>query len=90
MVMAVFYPQYDRPGGKKQQRFEEGVGHQVEHASRKSSHTDRSHHKSQLADGRISQHLLNVKLRHRDGGGKQRRHSSHKRYNTLRIRYQNI
>ena len=63
----------DRPGGEEQQRFEESVCDQVEHARRVSARTDRRDHEPQLADGRVSQHALDVELAHGNRGSQQRR-----------------
>jgi len=81
-LVAVFHAQNHRTGGQEEQRFEEGVGDQVEHRAHVRAHAHRRHHKAQLADGGIGQHLFNVKLPHGDGGGKQggdRPHPHHRR-----------
>ena len=71
--MPVFEALDDRTSRKEEQRFEEGMRHQVKDAGDKSAHPNRRHHEAQLADGRISQHLLDIELTHRNCRGKQGR-----------------
>ena len=63
----------DRAGRQEQQRLEEGVRHQVEHAGHVAAQAHGGNHEAQLRDGGIGQHLLDIELRHRHRGGKQRR-----------------
>ncbi len=62
VVMTTFHTQDDRTGGEEQQRFEEGMRDQVEHAGHEGAHPDRSHHETQLRDGGIGQDFLDVIL----------------------------
>src|ERR1700693_5223946 len=54
-------------GGKEEQCFEEGMGHQVKHASAESANTAAEEHVAELADGGIGQNFLNVGLHQTDG-----------------------
>src|SRR5450432_35749 len=54
----------------EQQRLKEGVRNQVKSGSRVCANAQGCDHKSELADGRISQYLLDVVLRNRNCGGK--------------------
>jgi hypothetical protein len=63
----------DRAGAEEQQRLEEGVRHQMEDRRPERSNSRRQHHVPQLRHRRVRQHLLDVVLRHADGGGEQRR-----------------
>ena len=73
-MVAVLHALDDRAGREEEQRLEEGVRHQVEHARRKSAHAHRRHHEAKLADGGISQHFFDIKLAEGNGGREQRRH----------------
>ena len=65
----------DRPGRKEQQRLEERVREQVEHAGRVAErighrrHAQGKHHVAQLAERGERQHALDVVLRDADDGG---------------------
>ena len=52
----------DRAGAKEQQRFEERVGHQVEHGDRVGGRTECHGHVAELRQGRVSDHALDVVL----------------------------
>ena len=80
----------DRTGRQKEQGFEEGVRHQMEHSSHVSAHPHRGYHKAQLADGGVSQHLLDIRLGQRDGSGKESRRRSHPGHGHLRGRDQSV
>ena len=86
MVMAVFHSLDHRTCREEEQSFEKGMRHQVEHPSREGAHPNGCHHKTQLADRRISQHFLNVKLPNGDGGCEQSCHAAHQRNKSLRFR----
>src|SRR5689334_4305028 len=58
---------------KEQQRLEESVRGEVEHGAGISSRAEGEEQITQLADGGIRQHFLNVVLEETDGGGKQGR-----------------
>ena len=90
MVMAAFQAEDDRTGGEEQQRLEESMRDQVEHASHKSAHPDRRHHETELGDGRISQHLLDIVLPDGNRGGEQGRDAAHQRNRGLRLRHQRV
>ncbi len=63
----------DAAGAEEEQRLEEGVRHEVEHAGRVGvGDREADEHVAKLADGRVGQHLLDVVLRQRDGGGEER------------------
>ena len=62
-----------RASTEEQQRFEERVRDQVEHASGVCAAAHRHEHVPQLRDGGVRQHLLDVPLAQRDRGGEQRR-----------------
>ncbi len=64
-------PWMTEPADKEEQRLEEGMRHQVEHAGDVSAHAHRRDHKTQLADGGIGQHFLDIELADGDGGGEQ-------------------
>jgi len=50
MVVSVLHAVDHRAGAEEQQRFEEGVRHQVEHRCRVCAHPDRGYHEPKLAD----------------------------------------
>ena len=62
----------DRPRAEEQQRFEERMGHEVEHSGRVCGSTNSHEHVPQLADRRVGKHPLDVALGNRNGGGEQR------------------
>ena len=57
---------------KEEQRLEESMAGQVEHAGYDAPQPDGGHHEAQLADGGVGQHPLDVKLRQADGRREQR------------------
>ena len=59
----------DAAGAEEEQRFEEGVGHQMKYSGAESRHAAGHDHVSDLADGGVGQHALDVGLRDGDGGG---------------------
>ena len=61
----------DAAGPEKQQGLETRVRDQVEERGHPSANPQGQHHKAQLADGGVSQHFLDIVLRHRDGGCKE-------------------
>ena len=58
-----------RTGGEEEQRFEEGVGHQVEDGRRISRDSARHEHVAELRDGGVGQDTLDISLHHTDGRG---------------------
>ena len=60
----------DRAGAQKEQRFKESMGHQVEDTGGVSGHAAGQHHVTELRDGGVSQHALDVGLGQTHGGGK--------------------
>ena len=86
MMMSRLDAQDDRPGREEEQRLEEGVRHQVEHARHVGTQADGGNHEAQLADGGIGQHLLDVVLRHGNGRREQRGGRAHHGHHTLRGR----
>ena len=59
-------------GTEEEQGFEEGVGHQMESRRHIGARPQRGDHETQLRNRRVGQHALDVVLRDRDGGGKER------------------
>ena len=59
----------DAARAEEEQRFEEGVGHQVENASGKRADAEGEEHVAELADGGIRENFLDVVLHERHGGG---------------------
>ena len=64
----VLHPVDHRAGTEEQQRFEEGVGHQVEGGGHISADPQGGDHVAQLGDRRVSQHAFDIVLRHGDRG----------------------
>ena len=58
---------------EEQQRLEEGVGEDVEHASGERAHAQSEKHVAQLRDRGVGQHALDVVLHQSDGGGEDAR-----------------
>ncbi len=77
--MAVLHPLDHRAGREEQQRLEECMRDEVEHARHVSSKAHRRHHETQLADRGIGQHALNVILPDSDARREERRGSADKR-----------
>jgi hypothetical protein len=60
-------------GAEEEQRLEEGVGIEVEHADAVGlRHGEADEHVAELTDGGVRQHPLDVVLHQRDGGGEER------------------
>ena len=57
-----------RPRAKEQHRFEEGMGHQVEHASNGSAATHGQHHVAQLRHSAVGKPLFEIHLGQSDRG----------------------
>ncbi len=66
-----------RSGAEEQQRLEEGVREEVEHASQPTAQAQGQHHVAQLADGRIGQHAFDVSGGDGDRGGDEERDRAH-------------
>ena len=60
-------------GAEEQQRLEERVRHEVEHARHRREHADADEHEAELADGRIGEDLLQIELPQRDGARRRAR-----------------
>ena len=73
MVIRVMHGVNHRAGAEKQQRLEEGVRDQMEHASSVCATADAHKHVAQLGHCGVGQHLLDVPLTERDRGGEQGR-----------------
>ena len=58
----------DRTGAQEEQRFEEGVGHEVEGGCGVCTNSQRGDHVAQLRYGGIGQYPFDVILRHSNGG----------------------
>ena len=59
-MMSSLQPDNDRACPQEEQRLKECVCHQVEHGGDISTHAGGGHHKAQLADRGIGQHLLDI------------------------------
>ena len=79
-------PRMTEPAERKSKRLEEGMRDQVEHARHEGAHAHRRHHETQLADGGVGQHLLDVILTDGDRGGKERGDRADHRHDILRVR----
>ncbi len=75
-----------RTRAHKEQRLEERVRNQVEHAHRHAAHAQARHHVTQLRNRRISQNTFDIVLRDCDQRGKQRRGRAHPRHHRQRNR----
>ena len=62
----------DRARAHEQERLEEGVGDEVEHADGDAAEAEASHHVAELGDGGVGEDALDVVLRDGDEGGKDR------------------
>ena len=69
VMMSALHAEQHGTGRKEEQRLEEGMRDKVEHSRREGTHANPRHHESQLADGGICQHFLDVELADRDRGG---------------------
>ena len=69
-VLFVRHGMDHRAGAQKQERFEEGVGQQMEDRCGIGTHTRREEHVSELRHCRVGDHLLDVILHTANGGGK--------------------
>src|SRR5258708_7080772 len=56
-------------GSEEEQRFEKGVRHQVEDASREHAGAHADEHIAELRNRRVGENFLDVELREADGGG---------------------
>ncbi len=90
MVMTTLQSENDRTGRKEQQRLEESMRRQVEHPGHERAHPDRRHHETELRNGRVGQHLLDVVLANSNRGRKQRRHCAGHGHHILRLRDKRI
>lgn len=70
-VLVVMHADNHRACSKEQQRLEEGVGHQVEDAGGISGGTQGHHHVTQLRQGRVGHHSLDVVLHDADQPGEE-------------------
>ena len=73
-------------GGKEQQRLEERVRHQVEDSCAERAYTTAQEHVTKLADRRIGQHLLNIRLHQSNRCCKERGGAAYDRYDVHRRR----
>ena len=64
----------DDAGSHEEQRLEEGVRHQVEHARPVGPEADGGEHVADLAHRRVRDHALDVRLHERDEPGEDDRH----------------
>ena len=71
MMMTMFYSEDHRTCAHEEQSLEESMCHQVEHTSCIGANPNGSDHEAQLADRRISQDLLDIKLPYGDRCRKQ-------------------
>ena len=71
------HAQYDRTATQKQQSLEKCMGKEVKNARRIGPYTTAYEHESQLADGGIGHHPLDVRLGEGNGGRKKRRKCTH-------------
>ena len=62
-----------RARAEEEQRLEERVRHQVEHAGAVRADAAGQQHVAELRDGRVGEHALDVVLHHADGRGEERR-----------------
>ncbi len=76
------------PSSQKQQRLEEGVGEDMEHAGGKGAHAQRQKHVSQLRNRRVGEHSLDVVLHQRNAGGEKRRQAADDRHDLHGFRRQ--
>ena len=72
-ILVVVHAHNDRAGPQEQQRFKEGVRHQVEHRHRVGRCTQRHRHVAQLRQRGIGHHALDVVLDDRQKAHEQRR-----------------
>src|SRR5690606_38747118 len=66
VVMPVLHAMNNRARAEEQERLEEGVRNHVEHRRAVRADADRSDHKTELRDGRVSENALDVELPYRD------------------------
>ena len=74
----------DHAGAKKQEGLEERMGHEVEHGRLPCADAKREKHVTDLADGGVGEHALDVVLRKRAESGEQQRGRTHDRDGELR------
>jgi hypothetical protein len=72
-VLFLMHRMNDGPRAQKKERLEESVGHNVKDAGTECPDAEGQEHVSQLADGGIREHFLDVVLNEADRGGKERR-----------------
>jgi len=84
--MPLLNPKNDRASRQEEQRLEEGMGDQVEHARHRRAHAYSRHHETQLADGGVCQHFFNIILPDSNCGGKERGQPAHPGNGCLGIR----
>ncbi len=78
---------------EKEQRLEERVRHQVKNAGGERANATREKHVAQLADGRVCENLLDIRLHQADGRCKERRRAAdnrHDQHRRRRMRKQNV
>ena len=71
---------------KEQERLEEGMGEQMEHADRIGAHAHCDEHVAELRTGRVSDHALDVVLHEADSRGEECRGRADQRDESLRLR----
>jgi len=78
---------------KEEKRLEERMGHQVENARGECANAAREKHVAQLADRRVRENFLNIRLHQADGRRKKRRraaYDSDDKHGGRRVREENV
>ncbi len=77
----MMHSQDHHPSPQEEEGFEKGVGHKMEDSRRPGPHPQRQKHIANLADGRVSQHPLDIPLGQGAEPGQEQRHSADEGYN---------